>query len=168
MSDGWEQDKKKSDVYLNEIKQILGLHLIGEPPVEEDQARNTDLIVLKMDAVRVACRVRNHSYCARYGGEFTIRASRPSGMKTELRKVIEGWGDYMFYGFGDGLVLTQWHLLDLNVFRSVFCNMLYRGTAPVQKENTDRSSTFIPFSITDFPSEFVISKKLLDVVEQAA
>ena len=60
---------------------------------KEDAERNTDLIVLKLDAVRIACRVRNHEYITRYGDEFTIRAERPSGVKTELAKIIDGWGD---------------------------------------------------------------------------
>lgn len=41
-----------------EIKSVLGMRLIGEPPIEEDRERNTDLIVLKMEAVRVGCRIR--------------------------------------------------------------------------------------------------------------
>ena len=158
----WEKDKKLSDVYLDEIKQILGLHLIGEPPIEEDQERNTDLMVLKLDAVRVACRVRNDKYRCGFGNEFTIRSSRPSGSITELRKLITGWGDYMFYGFGDGVVLTQWHLLDLGVFRSTFSDMLYRGNSPMQINNKDNSSGFIAFKIADFPNDFIVGNKMFE------
>ena len=42
--------KRWSDRFLPENKQILGLHLIGEPPVKEDAERNTDLIVPDMRA----------------------------------------------------------------------------------------------------------------------
>ena len=63
----WEQDKRWSDRFLPEIKRILGEHLIAEPPVEEDAERNTDLIVLRLDAVRIACRVRKFQYLALYG-----------------------------------------------------------------------------------------------------
>ena len=97
----WQLDKRWADRFLPEIKRILGEHLIGEPPEEEDQEHNTDLMVLKMDAVRVACRVRRNQYIDRYGDEFTIRAGRPNGSKTELTKIVEGWGDYFFYGFSD-------------------------------------------------------------------
>ena len=58
----WENDKRWSDKFLPEIKMILGLHLIGEPPIEEDCERNTDLIVLKMEPVRIACRIRKYKY----------------------------------------------------------------------------------------------------------
>jgi hypothetical protein len=97
----WQADKRWSDKFLRDIKRILGEHLIGEPPMEEDAERNTDLIVLRMDAVRIGCRVRKHKYRDSYQDEFTIRAGRPSGVKTELAKIIEGWGDYFFYGFSN-------------------------------------------------------------------
>lgn len=151
---GWEEDKGKSDVYLDEIKQILGLHLIGEPPIEEDQERNTDLMVVKMEAVRIACRVRNHSYLSAYHHEFTIRSSRPSGTKTEFQKIFDGWGDYMFYGFGEGKILTHWNLFDLDVFRKHV-----KEAVSEEVINNDQSSGFLPFVISDFPEKLIIANK---------
>ena len=58
----WEEDKRWSDKFLIETKRILGENLIGEPPVEEDRDRNTDLITLKMEPVRIACRVRKYQF----------------------------------------------------------------------------------------------------------
>lgn len=164
----WKNDKDISDAYLDEIKQILGLHLIGEPPVEEDQKRNTDLTVLKLNSVRVACRVRTNFYLTKnnYVNEFTIRAGRPSGVETELTKVIQGWGDYMFYGFGDkeSKKLCHWHLFDLNIFRRDFVRNLYSGIKPAHIKNKDNSSSFVVFKIKDFSDEFVIAKKYHDPV----
>src|SRR4030042_5530071 len=100
MANGWGRDKQWSDRFIPEIKGILGQYLIGEAK-EEDQERNTDLIVLKMEVVRVACRIRKYEYIIKYGDEFTIRSSRPSGAKTELTKILEGWGNYLFYGFSN-------------------------------------------------------------------
>lgn len=161
---GWEKNKKWSDRFLPEIKRILGEHLIGEPPAEEDQERNTDLIVLKMEAVRIGCRVRKYNYLARYGDEFTIRAGRPSGAKTELTKIIEGWGNYFFYGFCDEKErkLTKWILGDLNVFRLWFNRKLKtdRGKIPgITKNNTDNSSFFLAFKTVWLPREFVIAQQ---------
>src|SRR3990167_9164949 len=84
---------------LPEMKRIVGECLIGEAPLEEDARRNTDLIVLRLEAVRVGCRVRRAIYLARYGHEFTIRQDRPSGAQSELEKIVAGWGDYLLYGF---------------------------------------------------------------------
>jgi len=156
---GWEDDKKWSDQFLPEIKSILGRYLISEPPIEEDQERNTDLMVLKMDAVRIGCRMRRiENLC--YANEFTIRAGRPSGIKTELAKIIEGWGNYFFYGFGEEGVLYKWTLADLNVFRLWFSEYVRdnKGKQPgTGKENHDRSSGFLAFQWSDLPSEFIVS-----------
>lgn len=156
---GWEKDKRWSDQFMDEIKSILGIHLIGEPPVEEDQERNTDLIVLKMDSVRIACRVRRNEYAVRYGEEFTVRAGRPSGIKTELTKIIEGWGDYFFYGFGDESKLSKWTLADLNVFRLWYNQQLFLGNHPgIKQNNDDGSSYFFAFRWDELPCNFIIAK----------
>jgi len=161
----WQADKRWSDRFLPEIKSILGLYLIGEPPREEDAERNTDLMVLRMEAVRIGCRVRKHGFLVRYPDEFTIRTTRPSGVKTELGKIIEGWGDYFMYGFCDETErdLEAWFLGDLRVFRRWFArevSKLDKGKYPgMVKTNGDNSSTFRAFSVSQLPAEFVIARK---------
>lgn len=168
----WERDKEWSDRFLTEIKSILGVHLIGEPPAEEDAERNTDLMVLRMDAVRIGCRIRKNNYLGRYGDEFTIRAGRPSGAKTELTKIIEGWGDYFFYGFSDPSegCLARWTLADMRVFRRGYARMLAKSGARVMpgiaKSNTDGSS-FAAFRWSDFPPEFIVASSPLDKAKAA-
>ena len=159
MSD-WRTDKRWSDRFLPEIKRILGEHLIGEPPMEEDAERNTDLMVLKLDAVRIGCRVRKYKFLHEYGHQFTIREGRPSGVKTELTKIIEGWGDFFFYGFCDESEtrLAKWILGDLKAFRLYFTQELYRnkGVLPGQEQfNFDGSSSFRIFEYASIPN-FVI------------
>ena len=156
----WKTDKNWSDRFIPEIKSIIGSHLICEPPIEEDQQRNTDLMVLKMDSVRIGCRIRKHKYLATYGNEFTIRMSRPSGAKTELAKIIEGWGDYLFYGFADTeeASLALWRLIDLKAFRLWFMRMLYDKDTPTSKLNHDNSSGFMPFDLTEAPSELIFAE----------
>ena len=160
---GWQADKRWSDRFLTEIKGILGTHLIAESPVKEDQERNTDLIVLRMDAIRIGCRVRRaDKYFAKYANEFTIRTSRPKGTKTELAKLIEGWGDYFFYGFGDDKTgkLVRWGLGDLRVFRLWFNSEIVKnnGELPgIEQTNRDNSSNFRAFSWTELPASFCIA-----------
>lgn len=160
---GWQKDKRWSDKFLTEIKSILGVYLIGEPPVEEDRDRNTDLMVLKMEAVRIGCRIRRHSFI-RYENEFTIRNARPGGIKTELAKIIEGWGNYLFYGFSDvdEKELSAWALVDLNVFRLWHGRQLVirKGEMPGKlMRNKDGSSDFRVYSLTNLPAHFVIARK---------
>jgi|TARA_R100001530_G_scaffold133139_1_gene106231 hypothetical protein len=161
----WKPDKNWSDKFLPEIKSILGSYLIGEPEPDEDAQRNTDLIVLKMEAVRIGCRIRRYKFLASYGEEFTIRSSRPSGMKTELAKIIEGWGDYFFYGFSnqEETCLAAYFLGDMNVFRLWFNSRIVRdkGCIPaINKANTDNSSGFYIFRVADLPANFIIGRKL--------
>jgi len=158
----WKDDKRWSDRFLPEIKSILGRHLIGEPAREEDAERNTDLIVLRMEAVRIACRVRRHDYLAKYADEFTIREGRPSGTKTELTKIVEGWGDFFFYGFADEpeIALARWTLANLKVFRLWFMQHLaaHGGKLPgTQQANKDGSSWFRAFRWVDVAADFIIA-----------
>ena len=162
MSHQWESDKRWSDRFLPETKRILGEYLIGEPPVVDDMERNTDLTVLKMEAVRIGCRTRKSHYFEAYGDEFTIRSGRPSGVKTELTKIIEGWGDYFFYGFSNSseTALQAWTLGDLKVFRLWYSTQLYLNKNPpgFLKINGDGSSSFLAFKWADLPDEFVVAR----------
>lgn len=143
------------------VKRACAEHLISEAPAEEDMHHNTDLIVLRLDTVRVACRLRRHNYLGNYADEFTIRASRGTGADTELRKIIAGWGDYIFYGFAsaDESSLAAWILADLKVFRVWYNQQLYAGRRPGQKAtNGDGSSTFLAFKIDDLPPGFLVAR----------
>lgn len=147
---------------IPEVKRILANYLICEAPAEEDMHHGTDLIVLKLDTVRVACRLRRYKYLADYGHEFTIRASRPSGAKTELAKILEGWGDYIFYGFADEDAgqLAAWALGNLNVFRLWHHRELWAGRRPGEgKNNADGSSDFRVYAIDALPGEFLVARK---------
>ena len=166
----WEQDKRWSDKFLSEIKRIIGEHIIVESPYEEDAEHNTDLMVLGLNAVRVACRIRRHGYLKEYGNEFTIRTSRPKGTKTELEKIIEGWGDYILYGFAnrEETFLEKWILGDLASFRVWFVKSICNnsGIVPgIKKTNTDKSSGFRSFEYAKIPG-FVIASGGLSKLSQ--
>ena len=158
----WQQDKRWSDRFLPEIKEILGRALISEAPIEEDQERNTDLIVLRMAAVRIGCRVRRPKFYDNCRQEFTIRAGRPSGIKTELSKIIEGWGDYLFYGIADRAeaALASHHIVDLRHFRLWLMRELVdsHGIMPgLLRQNHDGSSKFMVFRYADLPVGAVLA-----------
>ncbi len=163
MTKAWKADKHWSDRFIPLIKPILGSYLIGEAPMAEDQEHNTDLIVLRMEPLRIACRVRRASYLASYGNEFTIRSNRPNGAKTEWDKLMEGWGDYFFYGFADKeeTTLAKWTLGDLRVFRFWIWQWKigHDGALPCEDiPNDDGSSSFKPFKIAELPEEFVVGR----------
>jgi hypothetical protein len=147
--------------FVPSMKGIVGRCLVAEGSPEQDAQQNTDLIVLRLDGeIRVACRVRGYEqYRKRYGDEFTIRCDRPSGVRTELDKLLSGWGDYLLYGFGrrrnpyaGPARFAPWTLARLDVFRRC-----YRPGMGRRKPNRDGSSTFLAFRWDHFPPEFVIA-----------
>jgi hypothetical protein len=144
--------------YLPRVKQILAQYFVVEAPFEEDARRNTDLIVLKLDAIRVACRIRKNRYVTEYPDQFTIRVS---GSKSELTKILEGWGDYAFYGFAagdDSNELAAWVLGDLKVFRLWYFRELWSGNRPgIDIPNGDGTQG-LAFEINWLPPEFVIAR----------
>jgi hypothetical protein len=157
----WQADKRRADLCIPQMQGIVGQHLaVRVAPTEDDAKRNTDLIVLAVDdrQLRVACRVRDYRrYYSKYGHQFTIRASRDSGVKVELAKVLDGWGDYLLYGFADWSSafavprFVSWTLADLNVFRSHY--VLGMGE-PVRNPDGTAGRAF---NWTDFPGGLVVA-----------
>ena len=83
------------------IKLIVGQHLLRDSTLEEDTKEATDLIVLKSDGIRVACRVREYGYANTFPFDVTITCRRESGAKCEWDKMVLGdWADWFFYGHG--------------------------------------------------------------------
>lgn len=159
---GWQRDMRWSDKFIPHLVQIVAPFVIGVARPDEDQERNTDLLVLDAGHKRIACRVRRND-ALRYEGEFTIRAGRPSGTKTELAKVIEGFGDILVYGFAHPSEprLVSWLVGDLSVFRSWFtaqCLALHALPGSLQ-ENVDGSSSFRAFRIADLPAAFIMDMR---------
>lgn len=146
-----------------EVKRIIANYLVSESPIEEDMHHATDLMVLRLDTTRVAVRLRRHSYLKDYGGEFTVREGRPAGTKTELAKILEGWGDYVFYGFAttDEQGLAAWVLGDLSVFRLWHHREAWAGRHPGgRNHNNDGSSWFRAYRIENLPDEFVVAREV--------
>lgn len=155
--------------FIPEIKRILANYLIDEAPAEEDMEHNTDLIVLKLSTIRVACRLRRSvgkngiNYLERYPDEFTIRAGRPSGVQTELSKMLSGWGDRIFYGFiaADDSAIVAWLLGDLSVFRLWHHREALKSPSERRwavKPNADGSSTFHTYRLSDLPENFLVGR----------
>lgn len=163
----WQVDKAWSDGLLTQIKRELGPYVLVEAPQVEDLKRGTDLMEVTLTlstGLRVACRVRRGEQLRRdlsWGGEFTLRSSRPSGVRTELTKIIEGYGTHFFYGFAEEELLC-WFLGDLNVFRLWFarCSCRRQGIPPGKEiENAD-GTRFRVFALDELPAEFLIGRQL--------
>lgn len=159
----WKKDKAWSDKFIPQIKRVLGELFISESPEETDRDEATDLIVLEIRPFRIACRIRKAEFFDRYPNEFTIRSSRPSGQKTEIKKIIAGWGDYYFYGFSNHMEndLLSYVVLDLNVFREhISLHQEKKHLQFSRHKNMDNSSGFIAYALSSFPDDFIIKRVL--------
>ncbi|MEL7178511.1 MAG: hypothetical protein AAFN63_01655 [Pseudomonadota bacterium] len=145
-----------SDQFLPEVKRQIGAHLLKVAPDDIDRREATDLMMLDARDTRVAVRIRRPGYHQRYPHQFTIRSKVPSGAQTELSKVVNGHGDWMFYGHAsaDGQTLDSWQLLDLKAFRAALIRHVQNGYPIVHgdQENWD-GSAFKWFDVRSFPSE---------------
>lgn len=166
MSQLYKKIKSSADVFLPEQRKILcGCFNVSVVDVEiandlEDRNHNTDVFVSTgVVKHRISIRVLS-SKKIRWGlDQFTIRSRKPSGNKTELAKIFEGWGDYMLSCFGNAETgrIDHWKLLDLDVFRRTFDKRAFDAGLIKEHINTLDGTGFLGLSTKNFPSSFVIS-----------
>lgn len=142
----YESDRAWSDRCLPHVTAIVGQRLLVPAPIERDRNEATDLIVLHGRNVTIAVRLRRAAkYLGKYPGQFTIRSDRESGAKTELAKIIDGWGDWLFYGYGtDAGDIPEWMLVDLTIFRAAVLyqpQLIARPTPPVSGRQSNHDGT---------------------------
>ena len=89
----YQSDRSWSDQFLPQVRAIVGPHLLVPAPFELDAKEATDLMVLRARDMTIAVRLRRPGYADKYRYQFTIRSKRDSGSKTEMAKLLEGWGD---------------------------------------------------------------------------
>jgi len=159
-------DRQWSDRFIPDIRAKVGPHLLQPSPFEIDAKQAADLIVLHARDMRIAARVRRPGYAERYPFDFTIRSHRESGATTELAKLIDGFGDWMFYGHADrqAPTVTTWMLIDLHVWRG---HLLRAGSGlknggrwwgSLAREQSNGDGTkFVAFDVRRFPREILIA-----------
>lgn len=159
-------DRRWSDAFIPAIKKIVGPLLLEESSLEVDRQQAADLVVLNARDKTIACRVRRSGYADRYGNEFTIRAKRDSGAKTELEKIIDGFGDWMFYGHADpdGINVCRWMVISLPALRAA---IIRKQARPLKQSNGD-GTHFVAFDIRDLPDSCVISASFIVNYERRA
>lgn len=152
----YQSDRSWSDQYIPAIKQIVGPLLLDVSSFEVDTKNATDLIVLRVNDKMIAARVRRPGYADRYPYEFTIRSQRDSGAETELRKVISGWGDWMFYGHAaEGGGISRWFVLSLPALRAE----LIRRPDELgwEKKSNGDGTHFVAFDLRTFVEPIIVA-----------
>ena len=159
MSD-YRTDRAFSDKLLPSVIKILA-PLVGErlltPATDaQDRLEATDVVVLATGGWRIAVRTRAHGYADRYPHEFTLRGGRRSGVPTELTKIVDNWGTWLFYGHQAApdpcVEIDPWMVVDLAKLRSAFirCPRLLHGPFGELSgitPNRDRETYFYWFEV---------------------
>lgn len=163
----YAQDRKWSDRFLPAIRALVGPHLLIPAPLERDMKEASDLIVLRARDMTIACRVRRPGYADVYPWDVTLRSRRDTKAKTELQKLREGWGDWMFYGHSaaDEYSFERWFLIDLHVWRGEFVKAgiaagLGKRTAHwniLRPMSNGDGTHFVAFDLRRFPFELIIA-----------
>ena len=147
----YQVDRALEDRLAPTVKAILGNQFFTKS-LWADEREGTDFLVLSSERIRVAVRLRRHGFREPFGQQFTIRWSRPSGVPTEIHKILAGLVDYFLYGFVDAQEqkITQYFIGDLKVFR------LHEPQPVKMIVNPSLDSTFGVFDHSDMAPGFVI------------
>lgn len=135
-------------------------HILHRASADDDMRFATDFVMYTVGRMDIACRVRSHTYMAKYGDEFTVRSKTRHGSRTEIDKMIDGFGDFIFYGFADldGAGLAQWMIGDLQVWRDMNAAKSAAGQPfGAQLDNHDGTG-FRAFRMKDLPTDFVVCR----------
>lgn len=143
------RDWSWSDGYLPEVRRILAANALSivrvhVASVEQDVKQATDMLLTVEGRKSVAVRLRRAVYPYR---DLTIRATRTSGVVTELEKIRDGSGDIYLYGWTVGYRIPEWMLIDLERVRQA--GLLAREWRLIW--NPDRVTAFIaiPYTLLD-------------------
>ena len=142
-----------SDEFMPSVKSILGQVIIDTSTYKQDTEEAFDLITLPT-AKKIACRVRDYDKYNKFMDEFTIRSRTKYGKKTEIHKIKEGFGDWMFYGFGKNKRVLKYSIIDLNVFRENVEHISFQNI-----KNND-GTEFAVFKLGRFPSNIIIKTNI--------
>jgi hypothetical protein len=164
----YADDRKWADRYIPVIKRIVGPHLLSPAPLEVDQQQAADLIVLRARDMTIACRVRRPGYAKKWPYDITIRSRRHSGAKTEFAKIVDGWGDWMFYGhaqYSEQIGFSRWYLIDLAALRAAMIRDTARGKDFKQERSNGDGTHFVVIDVRRI-EECVIDSSAADAQPQ--
>lgn len=156
MDSNYIEQRRWSDKFIPAIKKIIGQYLLVPSSFEEDTQHACDLIIMKARDMRIAARIRKYHYSLSYGDEFTIRCKTQYNQKTEIHKIIEGWGDWFFYGFANETEedISKWFLIDLHVLRR---NRLQKQPVKTGVQDNFDQTGFRWFKIWSFTPDILIA-----------
>ena len=145
----YNKDRRLEDQFAALIKNFLAQQLITKEEIK-DLEEATDFAIYCVHPFKVAVRLRRFEYFKSFYDEFTIRWSRPSGVKTEIDKIREHLVDYLFYGFLSPCEteIIQYFIADLTKFDDVKPHHIFPNNPP--------DSELAVYKLSQFPKDFVV------------
>jgi len=156
----WRKSKDWADKYFPDICAIIQ-ELAGEiidikkADINDDIYRATDFVV-RAKTGNIAGRIRKLKYFEEFG-DFTLRYSRPSGVKTELQKIREGFANWYLYSWADPKMIQAWIFVDLECLRK--SGILDNPQKLPKSRNPSDGTTFVSISIDDLDKNGCIKRK---------
>jgi len=145
----YNNDRAIEDKFSTIIKNILGNFFITKQDID-DLEKGKDFAIYHIQPFSVAVRLRRFDYFQKYRDEFTVRWSRPSGVRTEIDKIRDREVQYFMYGFlslrEDRII--QYFIADLKYFT----NQQPYAIIP----NNPNDSELAVFKLNQFPKEFIV------------
>lgn len=159
MTNPYRAQRRWSDKFIPAIKRIVGPYLLEESTFEVDTKQAADLVIVRAKNLAIAARVRRSEFYSRFPNDITIR-SENNGHKTELQKIVEGFGDWFFYGFArsdrdEETEIDHWRIIDLDVLRACWIREKEKSK-PKTMANSD-GTKFVSICVPKFPPELVIA-----------
>jgi len=148
---GWHVNKQWADGYLPQIQRVIRevapqLITIRVSTRSEDVHQASDYVVVTEQG-SIGCRVRRPHTWERYG-DVTFRSKVRGTRKTEIDKILEGWGRWYLYAWAldnTSTDLEAWVFLDLDQLRA--SGLLLKKMREI--DNYDSSSKFKRINIPD-------------------
>lgn len=130
-----------SQRFLPAVRGIVGPFLLHQASWTQDVKEASDLVVFECGAHRIAVRVRSYGWADRAPHEFTVRSRSQYGSKTELHKIEEGMGDWLFYGHAHQAKteFVRWMIVNLASFRAHLIRQHQHRIVPREFQNLDGS-----------------------------
>jgi hypothetical protein len=150
----YEEDRRRADMVSRDVQLVLRTEcgwVTMAASEQLDQHRATDLVTSLGLHIAVRCR-SYQGYFEKYGTEFTIRSRRETGAKTELAKIMEGFGDFMHYGFVAGFNHKYFRIIDLDKLRAAL-GATDLDDVSVELPNRDGETYFRAFDLNRFPKD---------------
>tara|TARA_R100001377_G_C3121800_1_gene86187 strand:- start:29 stop:520 length:492 start_codon:yes stop_codon:yes gene_type:complete len=159
----YKTDRIWSDKFIDAAKEIIGPHLLNVSSFEVDTKEAADFVVVMGKNVTIACRLRRPGYAEIYPWDFTIRTQRDTGVTTELSKIVDGWGDWLFYGHIEEDKICRWLLVDLNKFRAILIRD--KDSLGLKKTPNGDGTYFVAVDVRKCPDTVIASSHPITAID---